>query len=392
MSHAGRVTLSQAKSPLRYAIWPLVALAAFALLRLSAGAPGAVETIYSRGLFPPLGQGLNLLTGFLPFSLAEAIVWSLPVAGAIWLVLLARAMVKAGRGARLRLLARRLAALVAALSVAYVAFVVLWGLNYSRRPFAQDAGLDVRPASVDELASLCAHLIDRTNALRLEVRETPITEPYTGSNGAGGVMTLTYTVRATLDRAQLGYDRAAAIYPFLGGRYGPPKGVLSSALWSYTGIAGMYFPFTGEANVNVAAPESSIPFSACHEMAHQRGFAREDEANYIGYLACRLHPDADFRYSGFLGATIEAMNQLFRYDPERAKALAAGYSDGVRRDLIEVSDYWRAHEGPVSEATDRVNDSYLKANGQPEGVMSYGRMVDLLLAEFRAEQASTPGA
>ncbi len=356
-----------------------VALLAFAVLRLSAAAPQLVETLYSRGLFPPIGQALNLLSGLVPFSLAEAIVWSLPVAVIVWLAATARRALRAPRGERLRLLGRRLVVslltLVVALSAVYAAFVVLWGLNYGRRPFAQIAGLEVRPASVDELTSLCGALIDRANALRLEVKEDP-----------AGVMTLDDTIQETLARAQLGYDRVAAIYPALGGRYAHPKGVLSSGLWSYTGIEGMYFPFTGEANVNTAIPASALPFAACHEMAHQRGFAREDEANYIGYLACRFHPDADFRYSGTLAAATEAMHQLYRYDPDRHAELAARYGTAVGRDLAYESAFWQAHEGRVSEATNRVNDSYLKANGQAEGVQSYGRMVDLLLAEYRAER------
>lgn len=360
-------------------LWLSITLLAFALLRLSAMAPRLVETIYSRGLFPAIGQALNLLSGLAPFSLAEAIVWSLPLLAIIWLAATARRVLLARRGERLSLLGRRVAAsvvaLLAALSVIYAGFVVLWGLNYGRRPFADIAGLEVRPASVDGLAALCCSLIDRANALRVEVKEN-----------ATGVMTLDGTVAEALERAQLGYDRAVAIHPALGGRYAPSKGVLSSGLWSYTGIEGMYFPFTGEANVNIAMPASSIPFAACHEMAHQRGFAREDEANYIGYLACRLHPDADFRYSGTLAAATEAMNQLYRHDPDRFTELAARYSPAVGRDLGFESAFWQAHEGKVSEATNRVNDSYLKANGQKDGVRSYGRMVDLLLAEYRAER------
>ena len=53
---------------------------------------------------------------------------------------------------------------------------------------------------------------------------------------------------------------------------------------SYLGISGIFIPFTCEANVNATLPDWEIPFTACHELAHQRGFAREDEANYVGYL------------------------------------------------------------------------------------------------------------
>jgi len=68
---------------------------------------------------------------------------------------------------------------------------------------------------------------------------------------------------------------------------------------SYLGIGGVYFPFTGEANVNISMPHTSIPFTACHEMAHQIGFAREDEANFIAYIACKNHPSPDFSIPEF---------------------------------------------------------------------------------------------
>ncbi|MFN8548796.1 MAG: DUF3810 family protein [Candidatus Eisenbacteria bacterium] len=57
-------------------------------------------------------------------------------------------------------------------------------------------------------------------------------------------------------------------------------------LLSRCGINGIYIPFTGEAAV-CAPPEPEQPFVMAHEMAHQRGIAREDEANFTSWLACR---------------------------------------------------------------------------------------------------------
>lgn len=353
-----------------YLGWVLLAPAAFGLQRLSAAHPALVERAYSRGLFPVIGQVLNWISGRLPFSLAELAVWSLPLFALVWIIGTVRAARNTGWPPAL---ARRLTGLLAILSVLYFAFVALWGLNYSRQPFAVIAGLPTRPASADELAALSRDLIARTNALRLKVQED-----------ADGVMKLNDSVGGTLRRAAAGYARAAALYPVLGGHYGLPKGVRSSGLWSYTGIEGVYFPFTGEANVNTAIPPSAIPAAATHEMAHQRGFAREDEANYIAYLACRLHPDVDFQYSGYLSALVNALNALRPvYAPDLYKQLVQTIGPGVRRDLARENAFWTSHQGPVADVSDKVNDTYLKANMQRDGVQSYGRMVDLLLAEYR---------
>ena len=60
------------------------------------------------------------------------------------------------------------------------------------------------------------------------------------------------------------------------------------------------------------------------------------------------------------------------------------YSEEVRSDLIAGSEYWKQFEKTVvSETTEALNDSYLKANDQPEGTKTYGKVVDLLLAEYK---------
>jgi hypothetical protein len=120
-------------------------------------------------------------------------------------------------------------------------------------------------------------------------------------------------------------------------------------------------------------------------MAHQRGFAREDEANFIGYLVCKAHKDVDFQYSGYLLATIYSMNALYKYDIDSYNELTAKYNEGVRRDLQNNSEFWKQFEGPIEEMQEKINDSYLKSNKQADGIYSYGRMVDLLLAEYRSK-------
>jgi Protein of unknown function (DUF3810) len=156
-----------------------------------------------------------------------------------------------------------------------------------------------------------------------------------------------------------------------------------SPLLSRLGITGIFCPFTGEAHVNGEVPAPDVPFTASHELAHFRGFAREDEASYVGYLACRSHPDPDFRYSGLLLASAYLTGALARVDPAAAREVQALRSEGVRRDLAALRAWSDRHRGRVQDASQRVNDAYLRAQGTPDGVRSYGRMVDLILAERR---------
>jgi hypothetical protein len=330
-----------------------------------------IEAGYSRSMYKLLIRPYSLLTGFFPFSLAEFAVLGLALFGLVKLVQLVRGLRKSP-GETIKKMPGALGVLALALALTYVAFNMLWGLNYSRLSFARIADLPVQPGTVAELKELALALTENANTLRQQVAED-----------SRGVMVLPQGAWDALARADKGYEKAAKIYPELGGKYGRPKGVFLSRYWSYTGVTGMYFPFTAEANVNIDIPHFMLPATAAHEMAHQRGFAREDEANFLAYLTCSVHPDADFRYSGTVLALLNTMNALYRADPDAYKEVRVLYGPGLNRDLQDWSEYWQRYEGPVEKASNKINDSYLKANRQQDGVRSYGRMVDLLLAMYR---------
>jgi len=254
----------------------------------------------------------------------------------------------------------------------YLSFLVLWGLNYRRPPYAALAGLDARPATIAELRAVCEKLVAATNRARegLPEDEAGVARLADGRSGA-------------LGRVPPGYEEAARLEPVLEGASAPAKPVRISTALSYLGISGIFSPFTGEANVNMTLPDPDVPFAACHELAHAHGFAREDEANYVGYLACTRHPDPDFRYSGLLAASVYAMNALARMDRDGHAQLDARRAPGVRRDLAALVAWAERYRGPAERVSQAVNNAYLKSQGEKEGVRSYGRMVDLLIAEDR---------
>ena len=342
--------------------------------------PLHVERFFSEGLYPRFGGRLGRAAGLLPFSLAEGLVVAavLFIAGAS-----ARSAGRVLRGqARLPAMLATWAANLALLAgLGYALFLLLWGLNYARPPLASLAGLPVVPASATELAELLVELVLASNHEREGLPEGP-----------SGALRIDGGFRSVATRVGLGYASASARLPLLSGAPVPPKPVFLSGLLSRAGITGIYFPFTGEPNVNTTVPDVELPFSAAHEVAHQRGFAREDEANYIGYLACRLHPDPDFRYAGLLAASHYVLAALHLVDPEAAAKVRARRSAAVLRDEAALWAFTLRYRGRASEVGRRVNDAYLKTQGQAEGVRSYGRMVDLLLAERRVRDASGPGS
>ncbi|WP_265443132.1 DUF3810 domain-containing protein [Acetivibrio straminisolvens] len=347
---------------------------AYLMQFLSSKVPNLAERIYTRGVYRLIAKLLNLVSGYIPVSVAEILVVLSILFILFYIIKTVIKMVKSSSQA-FKILCNALVNILTAVSILYFAFMLLWGINYQRLPFSRIAGYDTSPASVDELLDVCESLLVRANELRKYVAEDD-----------NGVMKLSTGINETLKTAYMGYETASKTYPELYHNYGRPKGVILSEVMSYLGIGGVYFPFTGEANINISMPHTSIPFTACHEMAHQIGFAREDEANFVAYIACKNHPSPDFQYSGTLSALINATNALYQYNRDEYFKLRNNYSEGLIRDLTASNSYWEKYDTPVQDFSSSVNNTYLKANMQKDGVRSYGRMVDLLIAEYRSQQ------
>ena len=254
---------------------------------------------------------------------------------------------------------------------------MLCGVNYYRYSFTYYSGLTVQDSSVEELYDLCIDLSNQANSLREQVSET----------AEAGVFQLSTTKRETAKKASKAMEHLSHQYPILSGWSAIPKSVLLSKYMSYTEITGVFFPFTMEANVNTDIEDFSIPYTMCHELSHLRGFMREDEANFLAYLACVNYDDVEFQYCGTMLALIHAGNALYKQDRQLYNELRETYSEAVMRDLIANNQYWSKFEDTIiSTVSNQVNDTYLKANSQTDGVQSYGRMVDLLIALWRKER------
>jgi hypothetical protein len=262
----------------------------------------------------------------------------------------------------------------------YFAYVMMWGVLYNRYSFAATSGLDVSPATETELSALCYDLIIEANSARESVQEN-----------SKGVMILDYDTKQMTTLSHIGYDNISGKYPTLWGTYGNAKGLIFSKLYSYTQTIGIYSPFLFEPNIDTDYSPSGLPFLVCHETAHQRGYAKEDEANFLGFLASiNNYDDYDFQYSGYFMASLYALNSLYSVDQDDYFSLISQYSPAVMRDLGNSNNFNTTHAGPVATFTNSVNDSFLKLNNQSEGVQSYGEMTDLLIGWFR-DQVKTYG-
>ena len=152
-----------------------------------------------------------------------------------------------------------------------------------------------------------------------------------------------------------------------------------SRFFSMMGVSGIYSPFTVEANVNGDMEGLEMPFTSCHELSHLKGFMNEGEANFIGWLACIGSDEPSFNRSGWIIAWIYAGNSLYKVDPDRYFEIREKLPDDVIRELAANSEFWSSHENKASEVQDRVNDSYLKSQGQEAGIASYSQLTTLML-------------
>jgi hypothetical protein len=350
--------------------------------------PSWIEIHYSRGIFRIISSFMGHISGMLPFSLGE---WILIISflGCLflfpWLCLRhirrrtsassAGCGGASGGGVRRRVRIRnafRLTGIgVFCAGCVCLFFLLSWGLNYQRAPLSESMGLELPTASEDlsaELSSLC-HALAQKASLLAESSETAPDSRTKPSDFLG--------------MAYLAYENLGRQWTFLAAGRPNVKSVYLSKAMSWMGISGVYLFFTAEANVNTDQPSFMWASSACHEIAHQIGFAREDEANYLAWLACARHPSPAYQYSGTLLALIHASNALAAADRDAYLDLTAGYTPKLRQDLNGLNAYWAGHKGFWNRLVTSVNDLYLKGNHQAAGVASYGRMVYLLLAEAR---------
>ena len=336
------------------------------LMAASAKFPAYAEW-YSEKIYPLLVDTVGRLTGLLPFSAAEICLYLLLCGLAVSAVLAAAKIVKGGRASAV--LYVWFSKVILAVSVLALLYTVGCGINYRRNSFSTEERIVTSVYGTDELEKICVWLTEEVNAGAEEVpRDGQGVMELSGPEGEGAAEAM---------------EMLAEEFPSLEGYYPEPKEVIVSEILSFQGLTGVYSPFTVEANYNGDMTPYNIPFTVCHELSHLRGFMEEKEANFIAFLACIGSDRTDFQYSGYLSGWTYCMNALYRTDRETWQEVRGLLDERAETDVAANSEFWSSYEGVISETADRVNDTYLRVNGQADGVKSYDRMVDLIVAYFR---------
>lgn len=328
----------------------------------------AFRSFYLSGFYPWLSTGLRRMTGWCSFSLGDILY----ILGAAWLLLgiyrfvRKLILIKKHPFAWLRVIFR----FVLIVLVVYLVFLVFWGFNYRFDRLYADFGISREKYSPESLEQLCDTLIQRTNALHLQLtgNDTMAIDGFIG-------------YEAIRQQAIEDYQRMADKNEDFSYNIESIKPSMFGSLMNFAGVTGYYNPFTGEAQINTTPPAVSLPFTTCHEMAHQLGFAAEDDANFISYIITSTSPNPYFRYSANFSLLLYAINALSFRRPEKADSLwNTTLTSGVKRDYDAYFNFYRKFRTRFKPLLDQAYDQYLKANEQKLGIRSYRGVVALLLS------------
>lgn len=314
---------------------------------------------------------LAYLTNWIPFSLGECTVLMLPVliGLALWYAIRYRCDTWRTAGVFVGIL---LSVIVSIFSV----FVLNFSAGYRGTTLDQKLELTQEKVDAEELYQTALTLISHVNQESQNVAYYP---------GGFSVMPLTHDqLNQTLNQA---FSDFCETYDFISHTKSQVKPVMLSEVMSYMHITGVYSFFTGEANINVNFPDYTIPYTAAHEMSHQRGIARENEANFVAFLVCIRSQDSYVRYSAYLNMYEYVANALYSADKDLYRAAYAQLREEVKNEMAAYNRFYEKYkESTASKVSNTVNNTYLQTQGTVEGTRSYGMVVDLAVAYYKQEE------
>lgn len=317
---------------------------------------------------------LAYLTAWLPFSLAELCIVLIPFFLVALIVIAYRHYCTSWRAAL-----TYVGILLSGVCVVLNLFVWNFAAGYYGTSLDKKLGLDRTASSAEELYQTAELLADELKTLTDEIvflESGDSLMPYSYSEMNGKLIAA--------------YERASEKYGVFDSFYSAVKPVMLSEPMSYTHITGVYTFFTGEANVNVNFPDYTIPYTAAHELAHQRGIAREDEANFVAFLVCIESDDPYIRYSAYLNVYEYVVSALYSAD----RTLYAETYSNLPQQILDEETAYRAFfqkykENVAASISQATNDTYLKSQGSSAGTKSYNLVVDLTVAFYRPEFAKS---
>ncbi len=324
----------------------------------------AVERYYTAGLYPLVSKSLRLLFGWIPFSVGDVLYGLAVIYVVLKLIAVFKfpALKKENMHWWLILLKKALKRVL----LIYIIFNLFWGLNYNRTGIAAQLSLTVEPYSKRDLVDLCVVLQQRLcvlgDSVAVEKRKELDNNQALFKEGA-----------ALFAEAKKTYAYFDYIHPSI-------KASLLTPLGSYFGFTGYYNPFTAEAQIKTSVPPFIKPFVLCHEIAHQLGYAKENEANLVSFLTAKESRNAEFRYSAYFDMYAYALAELAEESNKEAFLFLKTAHPQLIADRKTYRDYVLGESNSVEPYISSFYDSFLKLNNQPSGKKTYNQVVGWLIA------------
>ena len=334
------------------------------LIKVLANFPEFIEAYYSNGLYQWTSKLMHYVFGWIPFSVGD-IFYTVAVLYIFrWLFKNRKRLRKDTKNYVLDILS--------AVSVGYFAFHLLWAFNYYRLPLHQSLEIE-HDYTTEQLVKTTEELIFKTNLIHGMIQDNDTS-----------MVIMPYTKSELIDLAPKGYEQLAKEYPHLAYKPSSLKRSIYSLPLTYMGFSGYLNPFTNEAQIDGLIPTYKYPTTTSHEIAHQLGYAAENEANFIGAMAAMKHENIYFNYSGYSFALRHCLNDVYLRDPLKYEELIMTVNIGVLKNYEETRLFWESYQNVSEEFFKSTYNGFLKANNQSGGIESYSYVVALLVNYYES--------
>ncbi|MBK0369142.1 DUF3810 domain-containing protein [Flavobacterium agrisoli] len=346
-------------------ILPLFLLCQILFLQLLPFFSDAVEKHYSTTLYPKIAKFSRFILGWIPFSVGDCLYFLVFLLIIRWLWKSRKNWKSNWKNYILQMLS--------AISVVYFLFYFLWACNYFRVPLFEKMHIQ-REYSEKDLVLFTEKLISKTNSIHYKITQNKKL-----------AVTFPFSKNETFLLTQNGYNRLSQQYPFFTYSNTSIKNSLFSLPLTYMGFGGYLNPFTNEAEINGLMPDYNLPFTSCHEMAHQMGYASESECNFISFLATTRNQNLYFQYSGYSYALRYCLGILHYQNEVLFKKIIKKVHPGILKNYQESEDFWAQYETPIETGFKYFYDNFLKINQQKDGLDSYSKFVDLMVNYYKTQ-------
>ncbi|MGJ8592656.1 MAG: DUF3810 domain-containing protein [Aquaticitalea sp.] len=329
------------------------------LIKILAQFPEFVERFYTYGLYQFISKSMRFVFGWIPFSVGD-LLYTIAIIYVIrWLYLNKNRIIKDTKNYILDVLS--------AVSIGYFAFHILWAFNYYRLPLHQSLQIE-NDYNTEQLVKFTEQLIEKSNAVHEQI-----------THDDSLIVTVPYSKKELIEMTPKGYVELSKEFPHLSYHPVSLKRSIYSLPLTYMGFSGYLNPFTNEAQIDGLIPSYKYPTTCSHEIAHQFGYAAENEANFIGSMAAMHHEDIYFNYSGYTFALAHCLNDLFLRDPQKHSELIQRVNIGIFKNYDEARQFWEDYQNPTEVFFKNTYSGFLKANNQSGGIETYNYVVALLV-------------